>query len=133
MIRNILLVGSSIINRFLTCNIDGYQIINKGVERALTSDFLTNSYLQKLRSFVPDIPTIETSPSLETNYEYMIYYCGNNDIKHGIVIDEIIQNINRFIFYFQQMFPTTKIIILSLLFSPENYRRNISTQIYIIF
>jgi len=90
--------------------------VNVGIDRGFTGDLITDTFLKK----------IECS---NTNYEYMIYYCGNNDIKHYIGTDEIIQNIHQFFNNFRRMFPNTKIIILSLLYSPENHRRNIIKQI----
>ena len=52
----------------------------------------------------------------------MVLYCGNNDLKKGVGARETINNIQRFITLFQAEFPSTKILVLSILTSPENHR-----------
>jgi lysophospholipase L1-like esterase len=111
--KNILLIGSSIIYRFRNCKIKNYNIINKGI-----SGLITNKFDKKF----------------DTNqkYDYMILYCGNNDIKKNIDKKEVVTNIEQYIDKFQKIFPNTKIIILSILTSPRNHELNLIDDIQYI-
>jgi lysophospholipase L1-like esterase len=111
----ILLVGSSIISRYNDCIIPGYTVINKGVPGLVTNEMFSSSYVKKV--FV------------KNKYEYMILYCGNNDLKEGVDVNEVIKNIQRFITLFKTNFPSTKILVLSILTSPENHRLKIIDDI----
>jgi lysophospholipase L1-like esterase len=126
--KNILLLGSSIIYLFKECKINNYQphsgdkvlrtcnIINKGILGLKMNRMLSKSYFDK---------NIISS----NKYDYMIFYCGNNDLKQGIDPTEIVKNIKLFIKNFQQLYPKTKIIIISILFSPKNYKLNLIDDI----
>lgn len=62
----------------------------------------------------------------------MIFYCGNNDLKEGVGAVDSLKNIRQFITLFQEKFPSTKILVLSILNSPENRRLDIIDDIYYI-
>ena len=114
----VLLIGSSIISRFKDCKIPGYKVVNKGVSGLITDEMFSPSYLKRVFT--------------NNNYEYMIFYCGNNDLKEGIGAVDSLKNIRQFITLFQENFPSTKILVLSILNSPENRRLDIIDDIYYI-
>ena len=114
----ILLLGSSIISRFKDCKIPGYKVVNKGVPGLVPGEMFSPSYFKKVFT--------------KSNYEYMIFYCGNNDLKEGVGAIDSLKNIRRFITLFQEKFPSTKILVLSLLTSPENHKLDIIDDIHYI-
>jgi len=108
LMKTVLLVGSSIISKYKNIMIENYNIINNGVSGLMTSQLNINN---------------------NDEYDYMIFYCGNNDLKKNIDKKEIVTNIEKYINKFQKIFPNTKIIILSILFSPKNYELNLIDKI----
>jgi lysophospholipase L1-like esterase len=106
--KTVLLVGSSIISKYKNIMIENYNIINNGVSGLMTSQLNINN---------------------NDEYDYMIFYCGNNDLKKNINKNEIVSNIEKYIYKFKKQFPNTKIIILSILFSPKNYELNLIDKI----
>jgi lysophospholipase L1-like esterase len=116
--KNILLLGSSIIYLFKP-KIKNYNIINNGILGLTVNKMLSKSFLNKY--------------IISNNkYDYMIFYCGNNDLKQDISRKEIVKNIKIFINTFQELYPTTKIIIISILLSPKNYELNLANDIQFI-
>ena len=111
----ILLLGSSIVSRWKNCQIPGYTVVNKGVPGLVTGAMFSSFYEKKIFT--------------KNNYEYMVLYCGYNDLKEGVDDKEVIKNIRRFIALFQAKFPSTKILVLSILTSPENHRLDIIDDI----
>ena len=97
--RNILLFGSSIINRWNNLKINNYNIINKGIIRLKTFDLLnhSNNYLNYIQLYNPI---------------YIIIYIGGNDIRHDINNEIIYNNIIKFI---KNINNKIKIILISIL------------------
>jgi len=109
--KNILLLGSSIISNFKKCKIDNYNVINKGIAGCTVNEIpLKNNF----------------------NSKYMLFYCGNNDLKNNITSTQVILDIQNFINKFQELYPKTKIIILSILTSPKNHQLNLIDDIQYI-
>jgi lysophospholipase L1-like esterase len=106
--KTVLLVGSSIISKYKNIMIENYNIINNGVSGLMTSQLNINN---------------------NDEYDYMIFYCGNNDLKKNINKQEIVTNIEKYIYEFKKKFPNTNIIILSILTSPKNYELNLIDKI----
>ena len=108
-------MGSSIISRFKHCKIPDYKVINKGIPGLVTNEMFSKPYLKSI---------------LKNNkYDYMIFYCGNNDLKEGIDTKEVVENIKRFISLCKENLPSTKILVLSILNSPENHKLDIIDDI----
>lgn len=111
IMKNILLLGSSIIMNYKKCKIHNYNIINKGIAGYTVNEIpLKNNF----------------------NPKYMIFYCGNNDLKNNITSTQVILDIQNFINKFQELYPDTKIIILSILLSPKNHQLNLIDDIQYI-
>jgi len=106
--KTVLLIGSSIISKYKNVEIENYNVINSGISGLMTSQLnMNNNY----------------------EYDYMIFYSGNNDLKKNIDKKQIVANIEKFIYEFKKKFPNTNIIILSILFSPKNYELNLIDKI----
>jgi lysophospholipase L1-like esterase len=103
----VLLFGSSIIRKWdgFTLKIDNENIVNKGVSGLHTKELLSNK--------VTDILSMETHPN------YLIFYCGTNDVVSNVNSLEIACNLQKFLHKLPKLFPNTTIIILSLLKSPK--------------
>ena len=101
--KKILLMGSSIIQQFRNCSIQNYDIINKGVSGLVTAN---------LRKINID----------NERYDYMFFYCGNNDLKKNVDKNEAIRNMEKYLYEFTQNFTNTHIVVLSLLTSPKNHQ-----------
>jgi len=113
--KKVLLLGSSNISRFTNCKIDNYTVINKGIPSLLTEEMFSNSYKKKVFT--------------NEKYEYIILYCGSNDLIKGVTPHTIIENINKFITNIKDFYPGSKIIIISILNSPNNHRLNMINDI----
>jgi len=106
--KTVFLIGSSIISKYKNVEIENYNVINSGISGLMTSQLnMNNNY----------------------EYDYMIFYCGNNDLKKNIDKKQIVANIEKFIYEFKKKFPNTNIIILSILFSPKNHELNLIDKI----
>lgn len=112
----ILLLGSSIIRRFYYQEL-GWIVDNLGIDGLLTTDLFTENYTNIV--FTPPLPA----------YHSMIFYCGNNDLKHGIPVEKVVDNIHQFLQLFRKFYPTTKIFVISLLYSPMNHILGLFPQI----
>ena len=113
--KKVLLLGSSNISRLTNCKIDNYTVINKGIPSLLTEEMFSNSYKKKVFT--------------NEKYEYIILYCGSNDLIKGVTPHTIIENINKFITNIKDFYPGSKIIIISILNSPNNHRLNMRNDI----
>jgi lysophospholipase L1-like esterase len=111
--NKILLVGSSIMYQFQNCKIQNYEIVNVGLPSLIT-------------------PNLNTIMIENESYNYMIFYCGNNDLKKNINKNEIVTNIKNYIYDFKHNFVKTNIIILSILTSPKNYELELIDDIQYI-
>ena len=111
--NKLLLIGSSIISRFCSCSIPKYEIINKGVEGLITSN------LHKININ-------------NDTYDYMVFYCGNNDLKQNIDKTEVVITIENYLHEFTQKFMNTQVIVLSLLSSPQNHKLQLIDDIHYI-
>jgi lysophospholipase L1-like esterase len=101
--KQILLIGSSIIQQFRNCTIQNYHVINKGVSGVVTAN------LHKIH--------LAREP-----YDYIFFYAGNNDLKKNVDKKEAVRNIERYLYEFTQNFTDTHIAVLSLLTSPMNHQ-----------
>lgn len=101
--KKILLIGSSILFQFTNFTVNNYCVINKGISGLITP----NLYKVNLHN--------------ET-FEYMIFYCGNNDLKKNIDKKLVVGNIEKYLYEFQQNFTDTTVVVLSLLTSPKNHQ-----------
>lgn len=101
--KNILLIGSSIISQFTNFAVKNYCVINRGISGLIT-------------------PNLHRIYNYNQTYEYMIFYCGNNDLKKNIDKKLIVSNIAKYVYEFKQNFTHTTILVLSLLTSPKNHQ-----------
>ena len=119
MKKYVFLVGSSIVQRWDNfSNISKKIILNFGVSRFITKNTIQKEYLKSL------VVGIKHSNGVEHIIypEYLIYYCGNNDLLRDINPNNVIKNIKKFFLYAKRMFEDkTKIVYLSLLKSPKKY------------
>jgi len=113
--KQILLLGSSIISRFANFKIPGFSVINKGIPGLVTNKMFSKSFLKSVTE--------------NNNYDYMILYCGNNDIKEGVDATKVVENMKRFITIFQENNPSTTVIVLSILTSPYNHKHNLISDV----
>ena len=113
--RRILLVGSSILRRF-SYQEPGFIVDNLGKDGLLTQDLLSDHYLHTIYQ--------QSHP-----YHTMIFYCGNNDLKRGSTPDQILINVEMFISHFCSLYPTTIILVLSLLYSLKNILLQLIPQV----
>jgi len=111
MTKYIYLVGSSIVKQWSNISdVSNKKIFNFGVSGFLTKSMLYKKYLKNLNIVNKSI----------IYPEYLIYYCGNNDLLHNINPNIVIKHIKTFLLYTQEMFEyKTKIVYLSLLRSPK--------------
>jgi lysophospholipase L1-like esterase len=103
----IILFGSSIIRNWssFTLKNNDEEIVNKGISGLHTKELLSN----KVSEFL----------SMETPPNYLIFYCGTNDIVSNINPLEIVFNLQKFIQKLTKILHNTTIIVLSLLKSPK--------------
>lgn len=111
MINTILLLGSSTISKWkkFTLKLENENVINKGVSSLLTNDLFTHEYMQNIKNVEPN---------------YIIFYCGINDVLKNIDNKTIIANVELFLEKLHCTFCNSKIIVLSLIKSPKIYKKN---------
>jgi lysophospholipase L1-like esterase len=112
----ILLLGSSIIKKWknFTTNYTNEEVINMGKSGLVTTNL--PKYLEK-------IPSIEP--------EYIIFYCGGNDLLHDVNKNDVVNNLQSFLDDLLTKFPKSKIIVISLIKSPIMYNGKIKIIDYI--
>jgi len=113
--KKVLLLGSSNISRYKNCKINNYTVINKGISSLLTNEMFSISYKKKVFT--------------KEKYDSIILYCGSNDLIKGITPHTVLENINNFITDIKKFYPESKIIIISILISPNNRRLNLINDI----
>lgn len=106
----ILLLGSSIVKQWKSFYIYDNDIINKGISGLLTNSLLSSQYLNEI--------------SKVKKPEYILFYCGGNDLRKNIEPHIILNNIIKFIQELQNMFLDSHIIIISIIKSPIMYEKN---------
>ena len=112
----ILLLGSSIIRKWKNFTIDDEndEVINMGVSGLVTSN---------LPKYMDKIPYI--------NPEYILFYCGGNDLLRKFDKKNILNNLQSFLDGLLTKFPKSKIIVISLIKSPIMYNGKINDIDYI--
>jgi len=99
---DILFVGSSIIKKWTNLYIKKAKIINLGMNGYLTSNMISNEYLQMVYKYNP---------------KNIIYYAGGNDVKKYINSQIIYQNMIMFYNKINNNF--TNFIFISIIKSPK--------------
>jgi lysophospholipase L1-like esterase len=114
MVNTILLIGSSTIRKWnnFTLHIKNEQIINRGISELTTTDLLSSKYFDYITSGIRRPP------------KYIIFYCGINDVFDNIANKTIIKNTRIFLQELHKIFPSSKIIVISLIKSPKTYNVN---------
>ena len=112
----ILLLGSSIIKHWknFTTNHENDELINMGKSGLITSN---------LPRYLDKIPSI--------NPEYILFYCGANDLLRKFDKKYILNNLQLFLDGLLTIFPKSKIIVISLIKSPIMYNGKINDIDYI--
>lgn len=112
----VLLLGSSIIKHWknFTTNYTNEEIINMGKSGLVTSN---------LPKYLDKIPYI--------NPEYILFYCGGNDLLRKFDKTNILNNLQSFLDDLLTKFPKSKIIVISLIKSPIMYNGKINDIDYI--
>lgn len=103
----VLLLGSSIIRNWnnFTLKQENENIDNKGISGLHTKELLTDKVMRSL--------------SLDEHPNYLIFYCGTNDIVSNVTTLDIAYNLQKFLQKIAKMYPNTTIVVLSLLKSPK--------------
>jgi lysophospholipase L1-like esterase len=111
MVNTILLVGSSTIKKWnnFTFYLKNEQIINRGISELTTSDLLSTKYIDYITS------------GITRNPKYIVFYCGINDVFDNIDNKKTVKNTRVFLKELHKIFPTTRIIVISLIKSPKTY------------
>jgi lysophospholipase L1-like esterase len=114
MVNTILLVGSSTIRKWnsFTLHIKNEQIINRGISELTTTDLLSSKYFDYITSGITRKP------------KYVVFYCGINDVFDNMENKTIIKNTRIFLQELHKIFPTSKIIVISLIKSSKTYNAN---------
>ena len=112
----ILLLGSSIIKHWknFTMNQQNEEVLNMGKSGLITSNL--SSYLDK----IPDITP-----------EYIIFYCGTNDILRSFNKNDIVNNLQLCLDNLLKKYPDSIIIVISLIKSPIMYNGKLNEIDYI--
>ena len=112
----ILLLGSSIIKHWknFTTNHENEEVINMGKSGLVTTN---------LPKYMDKIPYI--------NPEYILFYCGGNDLLRKFDKKNILNNLQSFLDGLLTKFPKSKIIVISLIKSPIMYNGKINDIDYI--
>jgi lysophospholipase L1-like esterase len=112
--NTILLLGSSTIKKWknFTLQLKNENTINKGVSRIQTSYLLSNEYLSYITTDINRQP------------KYIVFYCGINDIFDNVENKTIVKNTRMFLLELHKIFPTSKIVVISLIKSPKTYNEN---------
>lgn len=119
MVNTILLIGSSTIRKWknFTLDIKNEQIINRGISELTTTDLLSTKYTDYITNGITRSP------------KYIVFYCGINDVfdtvyNNKTINKTIIKNIRDFLQELHKIFPTTRIIVISLIKSPKAYNKS---------
>jgi len=114
MVNTILLIGSSTSEKWknFTLQIKNEHIINRGISGFTTSSLLSSNYVDYITSGIRRPP------------KYIIFYCGINDVFDNMENKTIIKNTRVFLTELHKIFPTTRIIVVSLIKSPKTYNAN---------
>ena len=115
MVNTILLIGSSSIRKWnnFTLHSKNEQIINRGISELTTTDLLSSNYTDYITSGIRRPP------------KYIIFYCGINDVFDNLCDNKtIIKNTRVFLTELHKIFPSSKIIVISLIKSPKTYNAN---------
>ena len=112
----VLLLGSSILKHWknFTTNYTNEEVINMGKSGLVTSNL--PKYLEKIPSINP---------------EYILFYCGGNDLLRKFDKTNILNNLQSFLDDLLTKFPKSKIIVISLIKSPIMYNGKINDIDYI--
>ena len=114
MVNTILLIGSSTIRKWKDFTLHGKneQTINRGISELTTTDLLSTKYTDYITSGIKQQP------------KYIVFYCGINDVFDNIANKTIIKNTRVFLTELHKIFPTTRIIVISLIKSPKTYKES---------
>jgi lysophospholipase L1-like esterase len=123
MNNTILLLGSSIIKKWTNPPIINKKtiLINKGMSGYITKNLISPEYLKTIFLIK------------ESNPQYIIIYCGSNDIRKYTannlnidynLLDESVYNITIFIDILKKMFKKSTIILISVIKSPIMHELN---------
>ena len=115
MVNTILLIGSSTIRKWnnFTLHIKNEQIINRGISELTTPDLLSTKYTYYITSGIKQQP------------KYIVFYCGINDVFDTVYNNKtIIKTTRVFLQELHKIFPSSKIIVISLIKSPKTYNAN---------
>ena len=118
---NILLLGASIIKHWNTnilSLIDSKQninIINKGIDGLKTIQLLDSNYLINLINLANS-----------NSFDYIIFYCGGNDVRKNVELNQIISNLIIFLNFLQDIFPNTRIFYISIFSGDKIFRNDIN-------
>ena len=104
--RNILLLGSSFIKRIPELGLGhNFSIVNNGIYGVTTDIMVKHMYIRE-------------NVYSQKNFEYIVFYCGDNDLTNGVNKKTVCVNIAKFINILRELYPNSKIIVISLLKSP---------------
>jgi lysophospholipase L1-like esterase len=114
MVNTILLIGSSTIRKWKDFTLHGKneQTINRGISELTTTDLLSTKYTDYITSDIRQKP------------KYIVFYCGINDMFDNIANKTIINNTRVFLTELHKIFPSSKIIVISLIKSPKTYKES---------
>lgn len=115
MVNTILLIGSSTIRKWknFTLHIKNEQIINRGISELTTTDLLSTKYTDYITSGIKQQP------------KYIVFYCGINDVFDPVYNNKtIIKNTRIFLQELHKIFPSSRIIVISLIKSPKTYKES---------
>ena len=117
MVNTILLLGSSTIRKWknFTLQIKNEQIINRGISELTTDSLLSINYFDYITNGIKQQP------------KYIVFYCGINDVFDNIENIEnktTNKNIRDFLQELHKIFPSSRIIVISLIKSPKTYKEN---------
>ena len=114
MVNTILLLGSSTIRKWknFTLQIKNEQIINRGISELTTDSLLSTNYFDYITNGIKQQP------------KYIVFYCGINDVFDNIENKTTNKNIRDFLQELHKIFPSSRIIVISLIKSPKTYKEN---------
>lgn len=115
MVNTILLIGSSTIRKWKNFTLHGknVQIINKGISELTTKSLVLTKYTDYITSGITRHP------------KYIVFYCGINDVFDTVYNNKtIIKNVRVFLTELHKIFPSSKIIVISLIKSPKTYKES---------
>jgi lysophospholipase L1-like esterase len=117
MVNTILLIGSSTIRKWkdFTLHLKNEHVINRGISELTTTDLLSNKYFDYITNGIKQQP------------KYIVFYCGINDVFDNDNVynnKTTIKNIRVFLQELHKIFPSSKIIVISLIKSPKTYKES---------